>query len=378
MSWTALGPWIAIFRQALVNAYTPNALNLLISDYFSKSFVNIAVGPFPLTYPEMVQKQIEEAKMEGWLIDLVAAAQERRPRDSKLREIAEDLGLTLTGPRMDNVTQTPFEAIVRENAQLLNMSELLSGMAVLQGQVCFIDIPNGGGTGFLIGPDLVMTNDHVINSLREGPNREDRLARTRCLFDYKEGLNPVDPQDDPIKLGKKKVTEVKLNLDPQAEDGGWLVDRLPPSDKDWDYRLGDAAELELDFGVIRLEKEIGREPVGGLTGDLDARQRGWIDATIDAPALAAGNQVFLLQHPQGQPLQVSIGQVTGYNGKGTRMRYDANSRYGSSGSPCFNADLQLVAIHHAYDTVNRPPQWNQAIPFGKIRSAWHVDVTSPD
>jgi V8-like Glu-specific endopeptidase len=41
---------------------------------------------------------------------------------------------------------------------------------------------------------------------------------------------------------------------------------------------------------------------------------------------------------------------------------------GSSGSPCFNANLELVALHHAGDpTVPwEQPEWNQAIPVQNI------------
>ena len=55
-----------------------------------------------------------------------------------------------------------------------------------------------------------------------------------------------------------------------------------------------------------------------------------------------------------------------------------SSKDGSSGSPCFNADLQLVALHHARDPQS-PPRWNQAIPMKKIRAAWQANAISvPD
>jgi hypothetical protein len=79
--------------------------------------------------------------------------------------------------------------------------------------------------------------------------------------------------------------------------------------------------------------------------------------------------VFLLQHPEGEPLQLTIGTVTAFNGAATRVRYDANSKDGSSGSPCFDADLRLVALHHAHDP-HYPPAWNQAVPIGMVHQVW--------
>jgi len=89
------------------------------------------------------------------------------------------------------------------------------------------------------------------------------------------------------------------------------------------------------------------------------------------PAVAAGNQVFLLQHPAGKPQQLTVGTVKSFNGTGTRVRYDANSKKGSSGAPLFNADLQLVALHHAHDP-NDPPAWNQGVPLAAIQKIFKI------
>jgi hypothetical protein len=103
----------------------------------------------------------------------------------------------------------------------------------------------------------------------------------------------------------------------------------------------------------------------------------WITIATPVPALAAGNQVFLLQHPAGEPLQLAIGKIVSFNPPGTRVRHDANSKDGSSGSPCFDADLQLVALHHAHDP-HYPPDWNQAVPIASIDADWRSrNVTVP-
>ena len=71
----------------------------------------------------------------------------------------------------------------------------------------------------------------------------------------------------------------------------------------------------------------------------------------------------------GKPYVIVSGTVTGFNAAGTRLRYNANSRDGSSGAPCLNADLRLVGLHHAHDPAY-PPAWNQAIPVGLIQAEW--------
>lgn len=346
------GKWKQDFREALASAFTYPDMQMLISDYFSPlTFARVApVGP-TVTYENQLYGLIEGARMEGWLSDLVAAAHERRPKNQRIREIAEGEGLTVSGPRLDSPTDMPLEKVIDQNRQFFDPIELFDRLSILQGQVCWIDIPDGGGTGFLVGPDLLLTTDHIIKGLREGRVSPDDV---KCYFDYKETIEGAF-------LSKKKITEVKLETD------NWLIDWLPSSQYDLDPSLGDAGELELDYGLIRLAERVADLPVGGATSDLEAmsQPRGWIDTSADPPALAPGNQVFVLQHPEGRPLKLSLGRVTEFNRNGTRLRHDANTERGSAGSPCFNADLQLVALHHAGYA-----RWNQAIPFGKIRAAW--------
>ena len=51
----------------------------------------------------------------------------------------------------------------------------------------------------------------------------------------------------------------------------------------------------------------------------------------------------------------------------TRVRYRTNTEAGSSGSPCFNMDGNLIALHHSGDpTKIMSPKWNEGIPFTAI------------
>jgi hypothetical protein len=331
-------------------------MELLTSDYFPPQdrFSKISPPGFTKTFQYRLHELIETARMADWLLDLVAAAHERRPKNVELTAIAEDLGLTLAGPRLDNPTGKPLEEIIRENAKFINPAVFREKLPLLEGQVCWIDIPGGGGTGFLVGPDRVVTNAHVIERLRTG---QARWQDVKCRFDYKQAI-------DGTTLDRKKQTEVGLDTTK------WLIDRWPPSQFDWNPTLGDAGPEEIDCALLQLAEPIGDLPVGGNTVDSQAQRRGWIDAKAAPPPLAAGNQVFLLQHPKGEPLQLAIGTVKEFNASGTRLRYDANSKDGSSGSPCFDANLKLVALHHAFDPAY-PRKWNQAIPFSLVQKIWH-------
>ena len=52
----------------------------------------------------------------------------------------------------------------------------------------------------------------------------------------------------------------------------------------------------------------------------------------------------------------------------TRVRYATNTEAGSSGSPVFDLDWNLVALHHLGDPAyDHPPAYNQGVPIDKIR-----------
>jgi Trypsin-like peptidase domain/Effector-associated domain 1 len=350
--WRPSGAWLQQLRKALYDAFNDVQLEMLTSDYFHpETFTRIAPAGLGMTFEYRLFQFVDWARMNDYLPDLLSALRERRPQNARFAELAQDLGLTVTGgPRLDNPTGRALEEIIQEQARFLNPATIVERLGALEGQVCQLVIPGGGGTGFLVGPDLVLTNQHVVRRI------EDNLVRAtdvRAVFDYREVTGGA-------ALQHKKPVAVAL-ADP------WRVGSWGPSEFDVEPGRGDARPDEVDAALIRLAEPIGDLPRGGSTGGPDAPRRGWVDATSDPPAMAAGNQVFLLQHPRQDPLRLSIGSVTAFNAAGTRMRYDANSRDGSSGSPCFDADLQLVALHHARDPQGFPPAWNQAVPIELVQ-----------
>ena len=59
--------------------------------------------------------------------------------------------------------------------------------------------------------------------------------------------------------------------------------------------------------------------------------------------------------------------VIGRNVGDTRIRYRTNTDPGSSGSPCFTMDWDLVALHHYGDPKWQQPKFNQGVPIELIR-----------
>ena len=157
----------------------------------------------------------------------------------------------------------------------------------------------------------------------------------------------------------------------------WLVAARPPSAVDSLPDPGDMlpAPDELDFALLRVEGSPGEQAAGRADGLADTPERGWV-RQVAADGFAPGDPLFLLQHPEGAPLKLAFGPSDGPNANGTRLRHQVNTEPGSSGSPCLNAKLELVALHHAGDPNFDPahkPAYNSAIPVAAIR-AWLADA----
>jgi hypothetical protein len=219
-----------------------------------------------------------------------------------------------------------------------------SRLGELEGQVCRVEV--GGnlsvGTGFLVGPDLCLTNYHVIEPALAGRANP---GDTRLRFDYRRTADGTT-----VNAGA---------LIALAED--WLVASSPPD--------------ELDFALLRVTEPIGTEPAGRAGQLAEAPERGWIDQ-IGADGFEADSPLFLLTHPAGIPLKLAFGPSAGLNDNGTRLRHRVNTMPGSSGSPCFNARLELVGLHHASDPALNPAS-NLAIAVRAIADYLAADPAAP-
>ncbi|XXX73207.1 serine protease [Sorangium sp. So ce134] len=158
----------------------------------------------------------------------------------------------------------------------------------------------GFGTGFLVAPGILMTNHHVLPDV-------EAASMSRAQFNY----------------------QVDLLGDETASD-------------DWDLapdRMFVTSPFEeLDFTLVALAPKRTTE-AGTVYGT--------IPLSGDPSKIKVGESVNIIQHPSGRRKEVVLhdNAVTGFF-TGGYIHYTADTLVGSSGSPVFNNQWELVALHH--------------------------------
>jgi Trypsin-like peptidase domain len=233
---------------------------------------------------------------------------------------------------------------VRPYLAKLDIRVWQSRLSEIERRVCRVELEgNAVGTGFLVGPDTVLTNWHVFEAAKN-QGKGDKLG---CRFDYE--LLP----DGKVQPGQLVMLQA-----------GGLIDSSPYSVAEGtstpDNPLPTAAEL--DYALLRLASRVGEQQVEGVA-------RGWIALPKAGLPLAADGPILIVQHPQGTPMKLAMDTqaVIGLNGNGTRINYRTNTDPGSSGSPVFTMDWDLVALHHSGDPAWVNPTYNQGVPIELVR-----------
>lgn len=175
-------------------------------------------------------------------------------------------------------------------------------------------LPNGFGTGWLIGENLMITNHHVL------PNR--RIAARSCIImDYERREDGL-PQNGET-----------FNLRPD-------LFFITPRETD-----GEEEFRELDFTIV------GVEPVGQNGNKLSDYTYIKLDGGLGK--VLEGENCILIQHPGGDYKKVVLREtrllkVGDIPGADDHIFYESDTLPGSSGSPVFALGTgEVVALHNA-------------------------------
>jgi hypothetical protein len=359
------------FHNALLQSFnTPIGIQQFLTYQLDKDINQISAPVVGVTVDKMWFDVISEAETKYWSGDLLLAARKVSPQNPQLLEFARRFQ---HGPEieLDGHLASPLEVeVVATNAMVSNPAAWRSRLGVLEAQVCQVEVAGQTGTGFLVGPSALMTNYHVLRPLLDGDVGEEAVA---ARFDFRWDA------DGNFQAG----TVYRL-----ADD--WHIDASPPSPVDeqppQDGVVPDPEQL--DYAIVRLapDQETGLPPgkaplaKPNLADPKPMPERGCIPLPEGEYGFAKETALHILQHPGGNPIKLALDTSgvldvdkvngTGFNGNRTRVRYRTNTGHGSSGSPCFDAAWNLIALHHAGDP-NYPKfkkaDYNQGVPISRIR-----------
>lgn len=285
---------------------------------------------------ERIFALIHRAELEGWTRELVTGAYEAQPRHWRLLRFVQAY---LTSVER-SISRVSLERLFGPGRAGGAPEAWRRRLASIERQVCRVEPQVGAslGTGFLVSPNVVLTNFHVI---------ENRLLESlRVRFDHK-----VLPDRTLLQSGT--VYRVKKCL---------AYSRYSPADL-MHPRPREATVGELDYAFLQVE---------GVPGEarVDGEPRGWLELPPTRESFMAGSLVLIVQHPEGRPMSVAVDEFLGVNPSRTRVAYRPCTRPGSSGAPCFTRDLRLAALHHSGGP--RMPSslgHNEGIPIDTIRDS---------
>ena len=255
------GPQRAALRAALVNAFTRSELEILLSDRLDKNWEDYVRDGG--TKEDQFFDLIEASRRGGWIDALIREAEPKRPTNSHIARLNVTLGLMAPTPPPASPAANPNLSLER----MIATSEMkdFSDLVALQGRICRVEAGNFGGTGFLIGEDLVLTNYHVIEGVKDSDDRG-----VICRFDL---FTKGDVEG--------RVARMSTN---------WLVASSPYAPGDGKLGAAPPTPQQLDFAILRLAEPAGADLVNGA-------MRGSIKfANVSRPV--DDNVVLILQYPR--------------------------------------------------------------------------------
>ena len=239
-------------------------------------------------YDQFVQ---DIARVRLGLLNLVETMPVRMELNAQIKSLA---------PNPPTPQDANLEKIISGQNYLLPINWLEKAFMASKA-VCRVVCANGSlATGFLTKEGYLFTCNHVIPS-------PDEAKTARIEFNYEIGLDG----------------EVKSRTTYELDASDFKAS--PPTEFDFArVKITDRADAPLSqWGFVEFEKEI-------------------------IPSV--GENVTIIQHPKGEDKQIALHASKVLNQFNQHLFYTTNTAPGSAGSPVFNIDWKVVAIHHAGKT----------------------------
>ena len=256
------------------------------------------------------QSILEEALKHDKVADIVKKAREQYPSIQSLALAEHNLLQTVELPEFSESSwQGPtdndgIEKIIGTISTLRPIFFLQVGLEKSR-TVARVTLKDGSrGSGFLVNNDLLITNNHVI------PSRE-VAQQAKIEFNCQKTAEGLDATVDLYTL----EPEQGFATSPREEQGG----------DDWT--------------AVRVRGNPNQK---------------WGRVALAPASPKVKDEVVIIQHPGGGMKQIALSHNVVAFVDDRRLQYLTDTTEGSSGSPVFNTDWQLVAVHHKGGYLREP------------------------
>jgi len=233
------------------------------------------------------------------LADTVERLQARVRRLEKAHQLPAGAAASATAESRE----VALQRLILASSSLQSWTFLPRGARAARSVARICETANGRdvpiGTGFLVAPDLLMTNNHVLP-----------LEATAAEAVVELGVE--------LDVDNRPQLPVQLGLDPG---------RLFVTDVDLDLSL-----------VATTRTADGQQP-----GDVF----GWCPLIPAEGKIVTGEALNVVGHPAGRPKEIAIRHNELLVVLPQFLHYSSDTQRGSSGSPVFNDQWEMVALHHA-------------------------------
>lgn len=253
---------------------------------------------------------LTEAQHHDKVSNIIAKAREEYPKLQSLKLAEQHLLLAVEAPEIKEETWygpkdvDQLEKIMSAVSTLRPISFLQRGLEVSRSVARVMLADGSRGSGFLIKDNLLITNNHVL------PSKTAAQGAT-VEFNYQKTVQGLDAEVDPYQL---------------APEEGFVT-------SDEEENGGD------DWTAVRVQGNPNNK---------------WGALPLNRANPQVKDEVIIIQHPGGGSKQIALSHNVVVFANNQRLQYLTDTLEGSSGSPVFNTEWQIVALHHKGGWLREP------------------------